>query len=218
MCALAVRMIGHKKIQLSALLLVSILHFSCGGSGSTSLSPILPPPKASPDIFQSYYPDRNASLANTWTRGMDMSGVSFDDSRTATLITPRHVVMAKHFARNAAAPVIFHDRKGKRVQRKLIGFYPGLGDVVVGLLDEPVPSNYTSYPLPTANRVGSDLIGKFVIVTDQYRKLFVHQVATVGGGIISFQHDPNQTHGWSKNLISGDRGNPSFVISGSSWS
>jgi hypothetical protein len=212
---LAVRMIGHKKIQLSALLLVSISLFSCGGSGSSSLSPILPPPKAAPDIFDSYYAHRNSNLANNWTRGMDMSGVSFDNSRTATLITPRHVVMAKHYARNAAAHVIFHDRKGKRVQRKLIGFYPGLGDVVVGLLDEPVPSNYTSYPLPTANTVGADLIGKFVIVTDQHRKLFVHQVASVSGGGIAFRHDPNQTHGWSKNLIFGDSGNPSFVISGS---
>lgn len=215
MFRLAVHMVGRNKIQTLALLLFSVSLFSCGGSGTSSLIPVLPPPKADPDIFDSYYAHRNSNLANNWTRGMDMSGVSFDNSRTATLITPRHVVMAKHYARNAADPVVFHDRKGKRVQRKLIGFYPGLGDVIVGLLDEPVPSHYTSYPLPTANTVGSELIGKFVIVTDQHRKLFVHQVASVSGAVIAFQHDPNQTHGWSKNLIEGDSGNPSFVISGS---
>jgi hypothetical protein len=53
-------------------------------------------------------------------------------------IAPRHVVMAKHYARPAAAPVVFHDRSGKRIQRKLIGFSAAAGDVMVGLLDEPV--------------------------------------------------------------------------------
>jgi hypothetical protein len=187
---------------------------SCGGSGGPTASPTLPPPKAPPAIFKSYHADRNANMAEGWTRGMDMSGVSFNDTRTATLITPRHVVMARHYARPAAAPVVFHDRNGKRIQRKLIGFSAGAGDVMVGLLDEPVPANYRPYPLPAAGSDTSALVGRPVIVTDQNRNLFVHLIAGAGNGAIAFKHDKTERHGWSKNLIVGDSGNPSFVIAG----
>jgi hypothetical protein len=106
---------------------------------------------------------------------------------------------------------VFHDRSGKRIQRKIIGFSAGKGDVMVGLLDEPVPSNYHSYALPAT---GSALIGKPVIVSDQKRNLFVHLVAAISNGIISFKHDSSKRYGWSKSLVVGDSGNPSFVISG----
>ncbi len=187
---------------------------SCGGGGPFP-SPTLPPPKAPPQIFDSYSSDRNASMADGWTRGMDMSGVAFDDKRTATLITPRHILMAKHYARPAAAPVVFHDRNGKRLERKIIGLVAGTGDVMVGLLDEPVPSGHTSYPLPDISSDTRSLIGQPVIVSDQNRSLFVHLVAQVDRGIIAFKQDERELHGWGKNLVVGDSGNPSFLISGS---
>jgi hypothetical protein len=201
------------KVIVSLALMVGLI--SCGGSGGSYTAPALPPSGAPPAIFKSYLPDRNASMADGWTRGMDMSGVSFNDNRTATLITPRHVVMAKHYARPAAAPVVFHDRSGKRIERKLIGFAAGVGDVMVGLLDEPVPSNYRPYPLPAIGSDGAALVGRPVIVSDQNRKLFVHLVADVRGGMIAFRHDPAKRYGWSKNLVVGDSGNPSFLIVGS---
>lgn len=153
-------------------------------------------------------------MEDGWTRGMDMSGVSFNDTRTATLITPRHIVMAKHYARPAAASVVFHDRNGKRLERKIIGLVAGSGDVMVGLLDEPVPSGYTSYPLPDVSSDTGSLIGTPVIVSDQNRSLFVHLVARIDRGIIAFRHDESDRYGWGKNLVVGDSGNPSFLISG----
>ena len=187
---------------------------SCGGTGGPGGPPVLPPPSAPPGIFKSYHADRNSSMAEGWTRGMDMSGVSFNDTRTATLITPRHVVMAKHYSRPAAAPVVFHDRNGKRIQRKLIGFEAGVGDVMVGLLDEPVPANYRPYPLPAAGADTSSLLDRPVIVSDQNRNLFVHRIAGFGNGIVAFKHETDNRHGWSKNLVVGDSGNPSFLIVG----
>jgi hypothetical protein len=186
---------------------------SCSGGGSGQ-SPSLPPPKAPPEIFDAYYPDRDANMADGWTRGMDMSGVSFNDTRTATLITPRHIVMAKHYSRPAASPVVFHDRSGKRIERKIIGLQAAAGDVMVGLLDEPVPSNYTSYPLPAPGSDVSKLINQPVIVSDQKRSLFVHLVAGVERGLIGFKQDDSDRYGWGKNLVVGDSGNPSFIISG----
>ncbi len=153
-------------------------------------------------------------MADGWTRSIDISGVAFDSDRTATLITPRHIVMAKHFARAVLAPVIFHDRSGKRLERKIIGLAPGQGDVVVGLLDEAVPSNYTSYPLPDSSSDIQSLVDRPVIVSDQKRLLFVHLVAGVGGGGISFKQDESDRYGWGKNLVVGDSGNPSFLIVG----
>lgn len=195
------------------MLILTVCLVSCGGSGGPGASPSLPPSKAPPAIFKSYHTDRNAAMAEGWVRGMDMSGVSFNDTRTATLITPRHVVMARHYARPAAAPVVFHDRSGKRIQRKIIGFSGGAGDVMVGLLDEPVPSSYRPYPLPAVGDT-SALVGRPVIVSDQNRNLFVHLIAGVGNGMIHFRHDSTESHGWSKNLVVGDSGNPSFVIVG----
>lgn len=153
-------------------------------------------------------------MADGWTRGMDMSGVSFNDTRTATLITPRHVVMAKHYARGPGDMVVFHDRGGDRITRKLTAFIPAAGDVVVALLDEPVPSNYRSYPLPAVSSDPSALINRHVIVSDQKRRLFVHLIAGIGRGTIVFKHDKSNAHGWGKNLVVGDSGNPSFVIAG----
>jgi hypothetical protein len=199
---------------IGALAIAAILA-SCGSSVGPGGPPVLPPPSAPPAIFKSYRADGDSSMADGWTRGMDMSGVSFDDTRTATLITTRHVVMAKHYARPAAAPVVFHDRSGKRIGRKLIGFSSCAGDVIVGLLDEPVPSNYRPYPLPAAGSDTASLIGKPVIVSDQHRNLFVHLIAGFGNGTIGFKHDKTESHGWSKNLVVGDSGNPSFLIVGS---
>ncbi|MFK7849482.1 MAG: hypothetical protein AB8D78_00765 [Akkermansiaceae bacterium] len=170
--------------------------------------------KAPPQIFDSYRAGRSANMADGWTRGMDMSGVSFNDDRTATLVTPRHVVMAKHFARPALSSVVFHDRNGKRLSRKIIALEPGTGDVMVGLLDEAVPSNYTAYPLPVPGSNHSSLVNQRVIVTDQKRCLFVHQVAAVGAGRIAFKQDMSDQYGWGKNLVVGDSGNPAFLIVG----
>lgn len=143
-----------------------------------------------------------------------MSGVSFNDTRTATLITPRHIVMAKHYSRPVASQIVFHDRSGKRIARKILGLMAAQGDVMVGLLDEPVPSRYRSYPLPESGTQIAGLVGRPVIVSDQNRGLFVHQVAGGGGGIIGFKHDEAERYGWGKKLIVGDSGNPSFLIVG----
>jgi hypothetical protein len=53
-----------------------------------------------------------------------------------------------------------------------------------------------------------------VIVSDQNRNLFVHLIAGIGSGTIAFKHDKTESHGWSKNLVVGDSGNPSFLIVG----
>ncbi len=201
-------------IRTLTVLVSCCLLFSCSGGGGSGGPPVLPPAKTSPKIFSSYNPNLNADMAPGWARSMDMSGVSFNDTRTATLVTPRHVVMAKHYSRGPADAVIFHDRSGQRIARKLVAFAPAAGDVMVGLLDEPVPSAYHPYALPSTDSDASALVGLPVIVSDKERNLFVHLVAGVGSGKIAFKQDERDLYGWGKNLISGDSGNPSFLIVG----
>ncbi len=176
--------------------------------------PVLPPPKGEPGIFKVYRRDGDSVMAGGWSSGMDLSGVSFDQRMTATLVSRRHVVMATHFQRRVGEKVIFHDRRGKYLLRTLVKTRAVFGDVAVGLLDEPVPAGYRVYPLPEVTENPERLIGRPVMVTDQNRRLFFHKVKVVSRVEIAFEYDVADTHGWGKKLIKGDSGNPSFLISG----
>lgn len=198
----------------AAIIALSTGIISCGSYPSRFPAPSLPPSGISPRIFKHYRSHRNSILMDGWARGIDMSGVAFDQARTATLITPRHVLMAAHFARSANSEVIFHDRNGIRLKRKIIALAPGRDDIMVGLLDQAVPANYQAYPLPDPRSDFSALLHGHVLTTDQNRCLFVHRIAQIGGGWIRFRHDADQTYGWGKNLTFGDSGNPTFLIVG----
>ncbi|YCM43586.1 hypothetical protein V2O64_19960 [Verrucomicrobiaceae bacterium 227] len=176
--------------------------------------PVLPAKGGDPDIFRLYSRVGDSKLKAGWASGMDMSGVSFDERMTATLVSRRHVVMANHFQRKVGMKVVFHDRQGKYLERYLVQVSGVAGDVAVGLLDRPVPGGYRVYPLPASSTVPEALVGRPVVVSDQNRRLFFHKVRRVGGGGISFEFDREDKHGWGKSLVSGDSGNPSFLIVG----
>ena len=50
-------------------------------------------------VFRVYLASGRSFPANNWTSQFDFSGVSWNDERTATAISRRHVVMAGHFTR-----------------------------------------------------------------------------------------------------------------------
>ncbi|MCP5536687.1 MAG: hypothetical protein H7A51_10735 [Akkermansiaceae bacterium] len=166
-----------------------------------------------PDIFTTYNASGRSRLSQGWTSKFDASGISFNDKRTCTLITPRHVVMAKHYTRPLFRPVVFHDRRGKRAERQIVSVKYLTGDVAVGLLDEALPANFTPYPvLRPSPDLASRLVNGYALVTDQNRRIFVHQVAAIRNGAIAFKFDVNKKNGYYKKLVSGDSGNPSFVM------
>jgi len=203
-CSNVVRMMRY----FSLIFLASILT-NCTKSSRT---PYLPPPGGSPKIFDSYSTTGASFLSRGWIRGYDMSGVSFNDKRTCTLITPRHVVMAKHYKRPVNSKVIFHDRKGKRCVRYIHQIQDCKGDVAVGLLDEPVPIGYTSYALPSVQSDHQALINRPLAVTDQNKMVFFHRVASIANGRLMMKFDPEARHGMAKKLVVGDSGNPAFFI------
>ncbi len=149
-----------------------------------------------------------------WARNFDMSGVSFNQKMTATLVTRKHIVMAGHYLRKPGDKVIFHDRHGKRLERTLVKTKRLKYDVGVGLLDRDVPATHRIYPLPKTRQDFSNIVGRTAAVTDQNRRIFFHEISRVNQFTTGFQHPKPILHGHSKKLVSGDSGNPSFLISG----
>jgi len=201
---------------------------SCGGSVG-DLSPVparnpgqkvgdLPVAYADPGIFKTYRAGGDSVMNTTWTRKFDASGISFNSKRTCTLVTRQHVVMAAHYKRPVSSKVVFHDRNGKQISRVLVAVRNVTGDCAVGLLNDPVPAGYKIYPLlkpePT---LGEKLKGEFVLVTDQNKRVFVHEVGQVSKRVnsysnIALRYDASKKIGYGKILVSGDSGNPSFVM------
>lgn len=170
------------------------------------------------DIFSTYATDRPSPWGGNFTRRMNFTGVAWDESRTATLVSPVHVVMAAHYQRPVGTTLVFHDRRGRPQRRVLaaVESLAGIADVAVGRLDAPLPDSVRPYRLlPPSDGYGA-LAGCLAVVTDQHRKAFVHEIAMVSGNGLSFRPPATSrvsTH-LTKNLVGGDSGNPSFLLVG----
>ena len=187
---------------------------SCSSKNPATPSSLsLPPLGGSPKIFKRYSIKGDAEMMDGWARNFDMSGVSFNEKMTLTLVTRRHVIMASHYRRKPGAKVVFHNRMGKRIERTLVDVIEVVGDVAVGLLDLDVPPDLKVYALPTLRKDSLLLKGTTAVVTDQNRRIFFHEIERAGSTSITFRHPKVAKHGWGKNLVKGDSGNPSFFIS-----
>ncbi len=194
----------------------------CAGVGGGAGVPVLgrgvkvvdmPVAYDDPGIFKKYDAYGDSEMNVSWTRKFDASGISFNSKRTCTLITRQHVVMASHYIRKVPGLVVFHDRMGRRLERVLVAARPVHGDCAVGILNEPVPLGYKVYPLLAPYEGLADkLKGEFVLVTDQNKRVFVHEVGGVSGDRIFFRFDAKKGVGYGKVLIKGDSGNPSFIM------
>jgi len=164
-------------------------------------------------VFRVYLAGGNSIMANNWTSQFDFSGVAWNDNRTATAISRRHVAMAGHFPRHMSTPVIFHDREGRPHKRRLVGITPlhQLGDIAIGTLDSPLPPEITHYPLAAP---GDATYKRAVLVTDQTRRISVHRIGPVKDRRVQLGFDPKIDRRYWRNLVFGDSGNPAFIIEG----
>lgn len=199
-----------------ALAASALLVVGCGSStgdlskGELGLLPSSPEKGA---LFAYYEPKGLAKWNRNWTYNVDLTGVSWNDTRTATLIDQQYVVMAAHYIRPADVPVMFHDRKGNPVERYIVQVrsLAPMADVAVGKLNLPVPGAIKSYSFAPAKELSP---GRAVLITDQTKTLSVHQINAVSDKRISFTYHTQLDPVYRRNLIVGDSGNPSFIISG----
>ena len=162
-------------------------------------------------VFRAYGGGGRSIPANNWTSNFDFSGVSWNDPRTATAISRRHVVMAGHFMRHMSTPVVFHARDGTAHTRRLTGITPlgGLGDIAVGTLDSPLPPEIAHYPLAAP---ADATYKRAVLVTDQTRTISIHRIGPVDGRRVQLGYDPELDRRYWCNLKTGDSGNPAFIV------
>ena len=84
---------------------------------NAELLPKLPREAGKNWVFDGYSDPitKEVAWSKFWTGQFDFTGVAWDNTRTLTLITPRHVVMAKHYIRPVGTVVKFHDKRGTEV-------------------------------------------------------------------------------------------------------
>lgn len=188
---------------------------ACSGPGSlppsvSSPLQILPASPEKGTIFRFYQPNADSAYNRNWTHDLDFSGVSWDDNRCATLVSPSHVVMAAHFMRPVKSAVIFHDRAGQPVVRFIVASRTlGNVDVGVGKLNLPVPSDIRFYRFANAADAPP---GTAVITTDQTRTASVHEIGMVNGPYVAFTYSEKLDAVYRRNLVVGDSGHPTFLL------
>lgn len=175
----------------------------------TSLG-FLPPSAEKGTLFKYYQPKSESAWKGNWTRNLDLTGVSWNDPRTATLIAPSFVVMAGHFVRPSNVPAMFHSKIGKPYERYItaVKAIPGT-DIAVGKLNLPLPPEVRPYRFAS---LADAKIGTPVIVSDQTSTLSVHRIEAVSGSAIQLSYIPGLNPVYQRNLIVGDSGNPSFIL------
>ncbi len=172
----------------------------------------------STDIFSQYSRSGTSQRARNFTGRLNFSGIAWDDSRTATLVSPVHVVMARHYPRPVGATLAFHDPRGKLHQRTLTAVVPltGITDVCVGKLDAPLPASVPFYRVLPPSPSNPNLAGCLAVVTNQYRQAHIHEINRVSGIGMAFRRpDPDRIPpNLTRNVVKGDSGNPSFLLVG----
>lgn len=203
-----------RKMKVALFLLPAVLLVSCADPGVTTASSPLELLPATPEkgtVFKYYQPRAESPRRNNWAAPLDFSGVSWNDPRCATLISPSHVVMAAHFIRDAHTPAMFHDRLGQPEERFIVSHkvLAGVGDIAVGKLNMRLPSGYKAYRFASVADVTP---GTPVITTDQTLTASIHQVRGVFGKGIAFDWVPSLDPIYRRNLIPGDSGHPTFIL------
>jgi len=205
------------KFLLAFLLPLSLLVSACGnpsGGPAAVLGPeygFLPAKAEKGTLFRYYQASARSSWTKNWAGKLDLTGVAWNDRRTATLISPSHVVMAGHFIRPSDVPLTFHDRKGNPHERFIAAVrkLDAVGDVAVARLNRPLPPEVKPFPLATAAEA---VVGRPVIISDQTMTLSVHRIEAVFERVVRLGYVEGLDPVYQRNLIKGDSGNPSFLL------
>jgi streptogramin lyase len=185
---------------------------------------LLPTNNLTKEVYDAYSETGNSAWSRfAWTNRIDLSGVSWDGSRSkdCTLISPRHIVMAEHWPKEKLDQVIFHDRFGNRYTRTIIDIVKTQiynPDIRIGLLDTAVPLKFYKV-LPRRSDWQTHLQGGLCFMTNQFRQVGIRRINTINNTLgpsahpfIDFTLDSILPSFYQPNLIPGDSGNPSFIM------
>ncbi len=188
---------------------------------------ILPNNSFSRKIYDEYSTALSARWARfSWTKRLNLSGVAFDSSRTCTLISSQHILMAAHNRRGAGSVVKFHARDGSLITRTItavmnsetISQANNAPDVAVGRLDRAITQIPFYQVLPPRTDWPDYLDGALVLITRwNNREVIVGRenrffFGPNGSRHISFLSDTEVPDFYEGSISSGDSGNPGFIL------
>ena len=164
---------------------------------------------------------------NCWAYSYDLTCISpwnsssnpdWDEQHMAgTLITPQHIIFAKHFQPNNGDVFRFIDRQNNEFLRTLVRKTNVTGDIAIGLLDGALPTNSFCFAkvLPSDYDAYINTGYKLpALYLDQEEKALVADLRWVSqDGGTKLNVPVNETRStFNEPLYDGDSGNPAFII------
>ena len=177
-------------------------------------------------IFTAYSTTQATYKTQNWASQFDFSGVGWDSTKSGTLITDQHILVANHYARGIGQRIIFFSKDGQKVERTIVGrksfksYDARLNDACVEKLNAPVPDNVKVYALinPSSIHEYNDFVDAPYLMTDKTRHVFAEKVYSINPThstvpqSISFSKSSNYPNFMYHGAVSGDSGNPQFFI------
>lgn len=163
--------------------------------------------------------------ADCWATSIDLTGLSpwnqYDGPRRAgTLISPRHVAFAKHYPLStdpASNKLVFVTQNDVVVTRSVTAVAFPVGDIGIGVLDADVPPEIGFFKVLPRNWATHlpQVANLPMLHLDQEEKGLVRDLSSLSN--TCNHHTPTDPLrlDFSEDLISGDSGNPGFLILGS---
>jgi hypothetical protein len=158
---------------------------------------------------------------NCWAADCDLTCASPWNSggrnrQAGTLISPQHIIFAKHYQYGNGTRVRFVDRSNNVIERKMTAKKShGSTDITVGLLDKPVPSSISyAKVLPSYYEELVDIKNLPTVCLDQEEKALGGNVRSDGKTSISLGLSVfhNYMNKFYESKIGGDSGNPMFLF------
>jgi hypothetical protein len=179
--------------------------------------------------------NQNYVRSNTcWAKDIDFTGVSPWNSnggvrKGGTLISPRHIIFAKHYQITTGATIRFVTQDNQVVNRTMTAKQSiGSTDITIGVLNEDVPSSIKHYKVLDIESIEGKITGmNYVPVAyfDQEEKVLIANGSSVAPTYSFFNitrwryTDQNfypayyqKFYDFYETPISGDSGNPLFYI------
>lgn len=166
---------------------------------------------------------------HSWAADLDLTPISpWNDHAgnfmAGTLVSPRHVIYATHFAMPAGTTLRFVARDNTVHERTLVGTksmpYRGTStspDITVGVLDSDVPESIgfaRILPADWSRYLPSGRIDTPCLALDQEEKALVTDLFLLNDDVTFVMPDKASRRAFFEPLVWGDSGNPGFMIVG----